>query len=186
MNRGKLIMITGGARSGKSTFAEGYACRSGKKVIYLATAEIRDEEMQQRVEEHRRHRPSSFQLVEEPLSPERIIRAATADTFILLDCLTMLLSNHLLQKMEGEGEPTAQKQEEISASVLGYLDILAEQIEKSPADVLVVTNEVGAGIVPEHPLGRLFRDLAGTANQLIAARADEVWFVLCGLAKRFK
>ncbi len=186
MNRGKLILITGGARSGKSSFAEGYACRSGKKVIYLATAEIRDGEMQQRVEEHRRHRPSSFQLVEEPLSPERIIGAATADTFILLDCLTMLLNNHLLQIMEGEGGPAAPQQEEISTSVLGYLKILTEQMAKSPADVLVVTNEVGAGIVPEHPLGRLFRDLAGKANQLIAARADEVWLVLCGLAKRFK
>ena len=186
MNRGKLILVTGGARSGKSTFAERYAAESGKQVIYLATAEVKDPEMQLRVEEHRRHRPRHFQLVEEPLHPERVLADGTAATFFLLDCLTLLLSNHLLRSLGEETDPPPQKQTEISAAVLDYMDSLAGQMQNCPADVLAVTNEVGSGVVPEHFLGRLYRDLAGKTNQLVAARADEVWLTVCGIAKRFK
>lgn len=186
MNRGKLILVTGGARSGKSSFAERYACQSSKQVIYLATAGILDPEMQLRVEEHHRRRPSHFRLVEEPLYPERVLAEATAGSFILLDCLTMLLSNHLLKGLGMETEPSPRKQAEISAAMLDYLEGLAGKMQSCPADLLVVTNEVGSGIVPEHSLGRLFRDLAGRANQLVASRADEVWFTVCGLARRFK
>lgn len=186
MNRGKLILVTGGARSGKSTFAERYADKSGKQIIYLATAEVKDPEMQLRVEEHRRHRPRHFQLVEEPLHPERVLADETDATFILLDCLTMLLSNHLLQRLEGGAARSPQKQAKITTTVLEYMDALAGQMQSCPADVLVVTNEVGLGVVPEHSLGRLFRDLAGKANQLVAARADEVWLTVCGIARRFK
>lgn len=186
MNRSKLILVTGGARSGKSTFAERYASDSGKQVIYLATAEIKDSEMQLRVEEHRRHRPRGFQTMEEPLHPERILAKGSANTFFLLDCLTLLLNNHLLQRLAGEEDVSSQKQAEISAAILNYMDGLAEEMLNCPADVLAVTNEVGAGIVPEHFLGRLFRDLAGKTNQKVAARADEVWFVVCGIPRRFK
>jgi adenosylcobinamide kinase/adenosylcobinamide-phosphate guanylyltransferase len=186
MNRGKLILVTGGARSGKSTFAERYAAESGKQVIYLATAEVKDPEMQLRVEEHRRRRPRHFQLVEEPLHPERALADGTAATFFLLDCLTLLLSNHLLDRLDGETEPSSRGQAAIADAVLDYIATLAEQMHHCPADVLAVTNEVGSGIVPEHSLGRLYRDLAGKANQLLAARADEVWFTVCGIARRFK
>ncbi len=186
MNRGKLILVTGGARSGKSTFAERYAAESGKQVVYLATAEVKDPEMQIRVEKHRRRRPPQFRLAEEPLHPERVLADGTAATFILLDCLTLLLSNHLLRNLEAETDPSPQKQAETSAAVLEYIDGLAGQMQSCPPDVLVVTNEVGSGIVPEHCLGRLYRDLAGKANQLVAARADEVWLTVCGIAKRFK
>ncbi|MFY9113985.1 MAG: bifunctional adenosylcobinamide kinase/adenosylcobinamide-phosphate guanylyltransferase [Dethiobacteria bacterium] len=186
MNRGKLILVTGGARSGKSTFAERYASDSGKQVIYLATAEVKDPEMQLRVEEHRRHRPRHFRLVEEPLHPERVMADGTTGTFYLLDCLTLLLNNHLLQRLEGEINTSPQKQAEISTVILNYMDGLAGQMQNCPADVLVVTNEVGLGVVPENFLGRLFRDLAGKTNQKVAARADEVWFAVCGIAKRFK
>jgi adenosylcobinamide kinase/adenosylcobinamide-phosphate guanylyltransferase len=109
MNRGKLILVTGGARSGKSTFAERYAAESGKQVIYLATAEVKDPEMQLRVEEHRRHRPRHFRLVEEPLHPERVLADGTAATFFLLDCLTLLLSNHLLRSLGKETDPLPAK-----------------------------------------------------------------------------
>ncbi len=186
MNRGKLILVTGGARSGKSTFAERYASDSGKQVIFLATAEVKDLEMQRRVEEHRRQRPPEFRTVEEPLHPERILADGSSNNFFLMDCLTLLLNNHLLQKLEGEAAPSPQEQAELSAAILNYMDGLARQMMNSPADVLVVTNEVGAGIVPEHLLGRLFRDLAGKSNQMIAAVADEVWFTICGIARRFK
>ncbi len=186
MNRGKLILVTGGARSGKSSFAERYAEQSGKPVLYLATAKILDPEMFQRVEEHRRRRPPHFKLAEEPYSPEKILAAAGAGTFVLLDCLTVLLNNHLLKEPAMEDDLPAAKQTAISNALLDYFSGLAGTLKNCPADVLVVTNEVGAGIVPDYPLGRLFRDLAGRVNQLIAARADEVWFTVCGLAKRFK
>jgi adenosylcobinamide kinase/adenosylcobinamide-phosphate guanylyltransferase len=186
MNRGKLILVTGGARSGKSTFAERYAAESGKQVVYLATAEVKDPEMQLRVEEHRRHRPPHFRLVEVPLHPERVLADGTAATFFLLDCLTLLLSNHLLRSLGKGTDPSPQIQAEISAAVLDYMESLAGKMQSCPADVLAVTNEVGSGIVPEHFLGRLYRDLAGKANQLVAARADEVWLTVCGIARRFK
>ncbi len=188
MNRGKLILVTGGARSGKSTFAERYASDSGKQVIYLATAEVKDPEMQLRVEEHRRHRPPGIS----GSWRNRCIRNAYWQTeqrvlFFLLDCLTLLLNNHLLQRLEGEINTSPQKQAEISTVILNYMDGLAGQMQNCPADVLVVTNEVGlGGVVPENFLGRLFRDLAGKTNQKVAARADEVWFAVCGIAKRFK
>ncbi len=186
MNRGKLILVTGGARSGKSGFAERYADESGKQVVYLATAEVKDKEMQLRVEEHRRRRPASFRLVEEPLYPERALVGGTADTFFLLDCLTLLLSNHLLYRLEGNAEHPPAEQAELSAALLDYMEDLARQMQSCPADVLVVTNEVGSGVVPEHFLGRFYRDLAGKTNQLVATRADEVWLTVCGIAKRFK
>lgn len=186
MNRGKLILVTGGARSGKSTFAERYASESGKQVVFLATAEAKDAEMRLRVEKHRLQRPRDFRTVEDPLHPERVIAGGSADNFFLIDCLTLLLNNHLLRVLEGEENPSPQKQAEVSATLLDYMDSLSEHLLNSPSDVLVVTNEVGAGIVPEHLLGRLFRDLAGKSNQIVAARADEVWFTICGIARRFK
>lgn len=186
MNRGKLIFVTGGARSGKSSFAERYAAESGKQVVYLATAEVKDKEMQLRVEEHRWRRPASFRLVEEPLYPERALAGGTADTFFLLDCLTLLLSNQLLCRLGEKTELPPSEQAELSAALLERMEELAGQMQSCPADVLVVTNEVGSGVVPEHFLGRLYRDLAGKTNQLVAARADEVWLTVCGIAKRFK
>ena len=186
MKRGKLILVTGGARSGKSTFAEQYASESGRQVIYLATAEAKDEEMERRIEEHRRRRPSGFQLVEEPLFPERALAKGTAENIYLIDCLTMLLSNRLLQQLEEKGEPSRENQAEICDRILGYMESLAEKMQSCPADVLAVTNEVGSGIVPEHFSGRLFRDLAGKCNQLVAARADELWLTVCGIPRRFK
>ncbi len=186
MNRGKLILVTGGARSGKSLFAERYAAESGKQVVYLATAEAKDQEMRRRIEEHRRRRPPHFRLVEEPLHPEKALAGGTESTIFLLDCLTVLLSNHLLQSLDPGTEPSRQNEAVIFADILGYMEGLAGQMQRCPADVIAVTNEVGSGIVPEYFSGRLFRDLAGKTNQLVAACADEVWFTLCGIGKRFK
>jgi adenosylcobinamide kinase/adenosylcobinamide-phosphate guanylyltransferase len=194
--RGKLILVTGGARSGKSTFAENYAREASKRVVYIATAAGDDEEMRRRIAAHRQRRPKHFITIEERYYPHLVLeKEGRADTFILLDCLTLLLSNHLIKETFGEGGAErnqgeiladAAEQERVMERILDYIGGLSLLMRSSPADVLVVTNEVGMGLVPEYPLSRVFRDLSGRANQIMASRADEVWFTVCGIPQRIK
>lgn len=194
--RGKLILVTGGARSGKSTFAENYAREASKRVVYIATAAGDDEEMRRRIAAHRQRRPKHFITIEERYYPHLVLeKEGRADTFILLDCLTLLLSNHLIkeafreggaERNQGEILDDAAEQERVMERILDYIGGLSLLMRSSPADVLVVTNEVGMGLVPEYPLSRVFRDLSGRANQIIASRADEVWFTVCGIPQRIK
>ncbi|NLL20442.1 MAG: bifunctional adenosylcobinamide kinase/adenosylcobinamide-phosphate guanylyltransferase [Firmicutes bacterium] len=194
--RGKLILVTGGARSGKSTFAENYAREASKRVVYIATAAGDDEEMRRRIAAHRQRRPKHFITIEERYYPHLVLeKEGRADTFILLDCLTLLLSNHLIkeafreggaERNQGEILDDAAEQERVMERILDYIGGLSLLLRSSPADVLVVTNEVGMGLVPEYPLSRVFRDLSGRANQIMASRADEVWFTVCGIPQRIK
>lgn len=194
--RGKLILVTGGARSGKSTFAENYAREASKRVVYIATAAGDDEEMRRRIAAHRQRRPKHFITIEERYYPHLVLeKEGRADTFILLDCLTLLLSNHLIkeafreggaERNQGEILADAAEQERVMERILDYIGGLSLLLRSSPADVLVVTNEVGMGLVPEYPLSRVFRDLSGRANQIMASRADEVWFTVCGIPQRIK
>lgn len=194
--RGKLILVTGGARSGKSTFAENCAREASKRVVYIATAAGDDEEMRRRIATHRQRRPKHFITIEERYYPHLVLeKEGRADTFILLDCLTLLLSNHLIkeafreggaERNQGEILADAAEQERVMERILDYIGGLSLLLRSSPADVLVVTNEVGMGLVPEYPLSRVFRDLSGRANQIMASRADEVWFTVCGIPQRIK
>jgi len=194
--RGKLILVTGGARSGKSTFAENYAREASKRVVYIATAAGDDEEMRRRIAAHRQRRPKHFITIEERYYPHLVLeKEGRADTFILLDCLTLLLSNHLIkeafreggaERNQGEILDDAAEQERVMERILDYIGGLSLLMRSSPADVLVVTNEVGMGLVPEYPLSRVFRDLSGRANQIMPSRADEVWFTVCGIPQRLK
>jgi adenosylcobinamide kinase / adenosylcobinamide-phosphate guanylyltransferase len=192
---GKLILITGGVRSGKSTFAEQLADESGKQIIYLATARVEDEAMRERVRRHQSRRPEAVKTVEEPLEPHLVLkREEAAGKVILVDCLTLLTSNRFLADIDRhgavrEGEAIFADElllEEAADRTLDYIRLFAETASTSPAEVIVVTNEVGMGVVPEYPVGRVYRDLSGRANQLMARAADQVWFVVCGLPKRFK
>lgn len=183
--RGKLVLVTGGARSGKSNFAEGYAAETGKKVVYIATATGDDEEMLRRIEEHRKRRSPHFMTVEEPYFPHRLLEEKEGEeVFFLLDCLTLLMSNHLLKGWNGEEDPFLLQ--ERAEAALEYVVRLLSSARRSASDLLVVTNEVGMGVVPDNLLGRFFRDLAGRANQLVAAEADEVWLLICGIGQRIK
>jgi adenosylcobinamide kinase/adenosylcobinamide-phosphate guanylyltransferase len=194
--KGKLILVTGGARSGKSTFAENYAREASKRVVYIATAAGDDEEMRRRIAAHRQRRPKHFITIEERYYPHLVLeKEGRGDTFILLDCLTLLLSNHLIkeayreggaERNQGEILADAAEQERVMERILEYFGSLSLLMRSSPADVLVVTNEVGMGLVPEYPLSRVFRDLSGRANQIMASRADEVWFTVCGIPQRIK
>ncbi len=190
-----LVLITGGARSGKSTFAEKLALQSGKELIYLATARVEDEEMKERVAAHKKRRPANFRTVEEPEQPHLVLeKEAQPGKLLLIDCLTLLVSNLILSELDREG--AIRQGEDILADekvlekagrhALDYITTLAQAAVKSPADLIVVTNEVGMGVVPGYPLGRIFRDYSGRANQVMAEASDQVWLVVCGIPQRFK
>ena len=168
---GRLIFVTGGARSGKSRFAEQRALALGPAGrTYLATAQTLDEEMRARVERHRAERDAGWTVVEEPLHAARGVRGATTP-LILLDCLSLWISNLLL---------AAYPEPEILAAVDDLLDA------GQGKTLMVVSNEVGSGVVPAYALGRAYRDLLGQANQQIAARADEAYLTVAGLPLRLK
>ena len=165
----KIILITGGCRSGKSRFALDYANRHFSKKIYLATAEILDEEMALRVDRHRKARGPEWQTVEEPVRVvEKIMEYRDQGETIVFDCLTLWLSN-LLLKWDDE------------ARIMEEVNRLKRAIKEGAATLIIVTNEVGMGIVPDYPLGRRFRDLSGTVNQRMAEEADTVVFMVSGI-----
>lgn len=174
----RIILVTGGARSGKSGFAEHLALSHGAPRCYLATAQAWDEEMQERIERHRERRNDGWQTVEEPLQlASTLTRLDGGCRVILVDCVTLWLTNLLLAR---EQEPDAEEQ------IIALVRDLTEQLRRMTTPVILVTNEVGSGIVPENRLARLFRDLAGRANQLLAAAADEVQVVISGIPLRLK
>lgn len=178
---GKLVLVLGGARSGKSTFAEKLAQKIGDKdVIYVATAGCHDEEMAKRIEIHQKSRPQEWLTIEETKKVANVIlQQGNNSKVILLDCLTLLTTNLLLD----EGiEPDLSK-EEIIANEVKAIALNSKQVS---ADVIVVSNEVGLGLVPTYPLGREYRDVAGRANQLIASFADEVYFAIAGIPVEIK
>lgn len=190
MRSGKLLLISGGARCGKSTLAENYAKTSGREVVYVATSQVLDEEMKERVRAHRRSRPSTWPTVEEPYALEKVLwqYGRRRERLLLVDCLTLWLSNILLDKVGFNGEQLADSKigPVIATYILTRAKNVAALAAKVPAEVVLVTNEVGWGLVPENTLARLYRDLAGKTNQAFAAQADEVYMVVAGLPLRLK
>lgn len=194
-----LAVVLGGARSGKSAWAEELARRAAERgrrdgealpVTYVATATVDDEEMARRVEAHRRRRPAPWRTVEAPFGLAETIRdVGRARGVILVDCLTVYVSNVLLQAGgTGAGESVLPEHRErtVHQHVLGEVEAFVEACRSVPAHVIVVTNEVGEGVVPAYPLGRLFRDVAGRANQMIARAADDVYVLFAGIPVEVK
>lgn len=180
-SRKTLTLILGGARSGKSAFAETLASKRGSRVLYVATAAAGDEEMAQRIEVHRRSRPASWQTLEEPLEVPAALRAVSPDfDLVLVDCITLWVSNLLLQ-IEGQVVP-----DEAERLVLRRVDELIAACRDGTASYVLIANEVGLGLVPPYPLGRIYRDALGRANQSLAASADEVFFLVAGLPMPLK
>ncbi|NOK64263.1 MAG: bifunctional adenosylcobinamide kinase/adenosylcobinamide-phosphate guanylyltransferase [Chloroflexi bacterium AL-W] len=166
----RIIVFTGGARSGKSARAEQYAQLQGHSVVYVATAEAGDAEMHQRITLHRERRPAHWQTLEAPRHVSVALRQLNTGTTVLLDCLTLLVSNILLAH---EDNPEPYVDEEVA-------ELIAAAYEYD-LTLIVVTNEVGMGLVPEYLLGRQYRDLLGRAAQRIAVNADEVYLVVAGI-----
>lgn len=182
---GKIIFITGGARSGKSRFAEELAARDGGLVVYVATAGVGDAEMAERVRAHQSRRPAHWLTIEEPLDLQQAIdRVPDNANVVIFDCLTLWLANKLAQDFDEAAPAAVHSLRE--RSVLGELAAFCDRLSFAPFRTLVVANEVGCGIVPGTVLGRVFRDLAGRANQLVAARADTVYFTVAGLPLKVK
>ena len=175
----RLTLILGGARSGKSKYAGKLASALGEAVLYVATAEAKDEEMSARIAQHRLERPEHWNTLEVPQNVGALIsdHAREADV-VLLDCLTLLVSNVLLELPEtGELETAL-------AAVDAEIDALLRTYDRSEAEWIVVSNEVGLGVVPPNRLGRAFRDTLGHVNQRLAERADVVLFMVAGLPMR--
>ncbi|UMZ73143.1 bifunctional adenosylcobinamide kinase/adenosylcobinamide-phosphate guanylyltransferase [Natranaerofaba carboxydovora] len=176
----KLILVTGGARSGKSDYAEQLAKESPLPVSYVATAEPHDEEMKRRIEVHRERRPIDWETIEEPLYLfHRFNSLCKKKQLILVDCVTVYLSNKLMKYWD-------KWDERFETFVLEEFKKMIDIIKKNEAETIFVTNEVGFGLVPEHKMGRVFRDLAGRANRIIAESSDEVYLVISGIPTQIK
>lgn len=182
----EFILLLGGARSGKSSYAEEMAAEvGGDSVLYLATAEAKDEEMAERIARHRDSRPETWRTVEAPRGTAAALREAwQGEKVILLDCITLLVTNLL---PGGEGfEQVSVQVEEYERVVLEEVEALIEFIADTDALTLVVSNEVGMGLVPPYELGRAYRDILGRANKTLAQAADQVFFLVAGIPMQVK
>lgn len=170
-----ITLVTGGARSGKSDHALRLALgQRDETAVFVATAEAFDDEMRQRIEKHRQERPAGMPTIEAPVDLAGALRSLPVGTGIaVVDCLTVWMSN-LMHHLG------------VSADTYQPVRELLELIEQPPCDLVFVTNEVGLGIVPENAMARRFRDLAGGLNRAVAARADRVIFMVCGIPMQAK
>lgn len=174
MNNKKIIFITGGVRSGKSQFALKLAQNFPGPKAYLATAQALDNEMAERIQRHKKNRPKDWQTLEEPLQLAEVIQEY-GDRFrlILLDCLTLWISNCLMAKWEEK-------------KILKGAAQLLKVSRGKRCSVIFVSNEVGLGIVPDNPSARAFRDLSGLIHQRVARQADEVYLMVSGIPQKIK
>jgi adenosylcobinamide kinase/adenosylcobinamide-phosphate guanylyltransferase len=195
-----IILVSGPARSGKSDFAEELARQASERaavgtktppeelVAYLATAEAGDQEMAGRIAAHRARRPPAWLTREEPFWPARAMGEAYAAgrRVLLLDCLTMLVSNWLCRLLPDEVGSQLLERDYFPALTRSWEEMFALAQNWEDCTLVIVTNEVGWGLAPDNALGRLYRDLAGRVNRRTAARADQVWLVVMGLPQRLK
>lgn len=179
---GQLILVLGGVRSGKSDYAEELAQALGQdNVLFVATAEAGDADMARRIAAHQQSRPASWRTLEASQQIGVAIPAHLGDaTVVLVDCITLLLSNVMLAL--GDDPDSAQAESAIQAEIQS----LIQTCQTHPITCIAVSNEVGLGVVPEHRLGRLYRDLLGKANQSLTAQAQDVYFMIAGLAIEVK
>lgn len=218
----KITLVLGGARSGKSVFAENIA-KKFHNVVYIATAEAKDDEMRERVRVHRARRPHDWKTIESPFQVDRVVAGLNGNAdLIFIDCITLYVTNMLLYEqitlspllLQGGKPPQSDAEETPPPSgtsrnanestdadnevkqhlllehrqchILTRIEKLCQACRTSGADVILVSNEVGMGIVPDNALTRSFMDVAGLTNQLIADEADEVYFTVAGIAQKIK
>lgn len=177
-----ISLFLGGARSGKSSYAVDLARNNHKYVVYLATGIACDAEMTERIKRHKNDRPETWKTIEEPLYLENVLKNLEESTeFVLLDCLGFWVSNLIFHYQNAGNSDT-----QVEDAVLGHIKEFLSIAEKIKSKIVIVSNEVGMGVVPESPLGRLFRDILGRANQTVASCAEEVLLFVAGLHIKIK
>ncbi len=183
---GKIMLITGGARSGKSQYAEQHAKKLGGNILYIATAMAYDDEMKMRIRKHQNSRPQKWETYEGYKGLGNVIREkGKFFNGILLDCVTIMTSNLMLEFCHNH--PLEEIDfEAVENKILTEMHQLINGIQDVEATVILVTNELGSSIVPESKLGRVFRDIAGRVNQYLASCADEVYLTVCGMPMKIK
>ncbi len=174
----KCIFVLGSARSGKSRFAQELAGRLSHKVLFIATGEPLDEEMKARIDEHKKARPKSWRTLETPTNIGKQLEVEIGDAkVVIIDCLTLLICNRLGDELDSLN---AEKQ------ALAEINELIACMDKLNTIFIIISNEVGMGLVPETKLGRIYRDILGKVNQLIAQHANEVYFIVAGIPMKIK
>jgi len=181
----RCVLIIGGAGSGKSHFAQELALKSGEPVLFVATAVAGDEEMQQRIEEHKRTRSAAWSTLEVTTQVgSQIEQKIGGAKVVIVDCITLLVNNILGQHSDQTGEQSDAPL--IEKRLIAEVGELIECINRVDASFIIVTNEVGLGLVPANRVGRLYRDLLAKANQMLAQAADEVYLMVAGLSVQIK
>lgn len=183
-----LIYITGGARSGKSTFAQKKAEELGENVVYIATAIAFDDGMKDRIKKHRADRPENWATIERYKGFENILfqeEFQSAD-LVLLDCITLMVTNLMLESNLDFDTCTREEIDKLEEYILEEIEELLMVVGKGGKTAIIVSNEVGMGLVPAYRMGNIFRDIAGRVNQHIANRADEVYLTVSGIEIKIK
>lgn len=184
INKGKVILVTGGSRSGKSEFAE-ELLKDKSNVLYIATAIAADDEMKNRIFKHKERRNASWETFEGYKELTKIINTSKKEN-ILLDCVTIMLTNLMFDNKQDFDKMSMEDIEVLLRGIKEQFYKLIEAVRKNNKLIILVTNEVGYGIVPEHKLSRIFRDLAGSLNQYIGSLSDELYLVACGVPLKLK
>lgn len=183
----RITLITGGARSGKSTYAEEMARAVQGPVCYVATALAFDVGMQERIAMHRAQRPSEWETLEAYDGLGDIVRARKGQQALyLLDCVTLMVTNLMFKDMPDWDTLLPEAIASVEAQIICQIDDLLKALRETDSDMILVTNEVGMGIVPENAIARAYRDIAGRVNQRIGHGSDEVYLVVCGQAMKIK
>jgi adenosylcobinamide kinase/adenosylcobinamide-phosphate guanylyltransferase len=176
---GRVVFITGGARSGKSQHAERLAADSGRAVVFIATMEPLDDELVLRVARHRANRPDAWLTVEAPRDLLPAMDLVPVHACALVDCLSLWVANRLLEYGD---QPAQRDLDALEQQLDDEVDALLARAEAREAPTILVSNEVGAGVVPDSPLGRAYRDLLGRVNQRVSMAASEAWLLVAGRA----
>jgi len=181
-----IILVTGGARSGKSRLAEEATGKLGKHIAYLATAIPFDEGMRDRIAKHKKDRPADWVTFEYPVRIHEALDALEGFDGVLIDCITVLINNYLFEKECDWDRVTHEQMDTIERRIISDLKLFISGLRQRQISAVLVTNEVGLGIVPENRLARLYRDMAGRVNQELGNLADEVYLVVCGQRLKIK
>ncbi|WP_028828396.1 bifunctional adenosylcobinamide kinase/adenosylcobinamide-phosphate guanylyltransferase [Proteocatella sphenisci] len=184
---GKIIFITGGARSGKSTFAEKYCKDGGENLAYIATSEILDIEMKDRIQKHRSQRGDQWTTYERSIFLEKYVHDILENhDYVLLDCITMYISNIMFSQKYDYEDISMDIVNLIENEIKTSIEEILEIAKKAKGNLVIVSNEIGMGIVPDNRLSRIYRDYVGRVNQTCAQQADEVYLVVSSIPVKIK